>query len=103
MDELESMINIITDIQGNRTQAEFAKIIGVSEAAVSLYKSGQRHPNTDTVAALLRIADPPQQCALLKTLGIEDVEQFAADLLASAGVKLIGGDGKRALLAKEPK
>ena len=95
---MKELPQIIEEIRGNRSQAEFAQDVGISRTAITRYESGERKPGYDATAALLRVADPPQQKALLEALGIEDVEQFATDLLASAGVKLIevGGDGKEA-------
>ena len=61
----------------------------VSSSSVSRYESGERIPKGLVIGALLRIAEPEQQRLLLEALGIEDVEQFAADLLASAGVTLV--------------
>lgn len=85
---MDKLTTIISQIRGNRSQAKFARLLGISTAAVSRYESGQRIPSTQTVAALLQIAEPEQQRDLLEALGV-DVDQFATALLASAGVMVI--------------
>lgn len=49
----------------------------------------RRDLSDEEIGALLRVAKPEEQRALLEALGIEDVERFAVDLLASAGVQLV--------------
>jgi len=99
---MSKFIEVMEQIQGDRTQAELARDMGVSEAAISLAKHGkrQREPEKSFVAALLRAAEPEQQRALLEALGIEDVTEFAEALLASATAAhapvtgTVGGNGK---------
>ncbi|HIP96537.1 MAG TPA: helix-turn-helix domain-containing protein [Anaerolineae bacterium] len=76
-------------------KGEFARVLGVSAGAVTRWENGTRTPTTEQIGALLRVAQPEQQRELLEALGIEDVEQFAADLLASAGVELVIVGGNR--------
>ena len=85
---MSKFLEIMDQIQGSRTQAELAHEMGVSEAAISLAKSGkrQREPEKGFVAALLRVADADQAQELLEVLGM-DVEQLRAAILASLGVK----------------
>ena len=59
------------------------------DEAVRMLVTERMVTQNEAVGALLRIAEPEQQKALLEALGIEDVEQFAADILASAGVTLM--------------
>lgn len=80
---------IVKEIRGQRTQTEFGKLTGMSNAAVSRYESGQRMPQYDAISALLRVAEPAQQRALLEALGVTDMEEFAEAILASAGVTLV--------------
>ncbi len=88
---MEGIAQVVAGIRESHgmSQAEFAAMLGVSPAAVSRWESGGRTPTTEQIGALLRAAQPGQQRALLEALGVEDVEQFAADLLASAGVALV--------------
>ena len=98
---MSKFIELIEQIQGDRTQAELAHIMGVSEATISLAKRGerQREPEKGFIAALLRVAEPEQQRDLLLALGM-DVAQFEAAILESAGVAVVtaakagGGNGK---------
>ena len=87
---MSKFIELIEQIQGDRTQAELAHIMGVSEATISLAKRGerQREPEKGFIAALLRVAEPEQQRDLLLALGM-DVAQFEAAILASAGVVVV--------------
>jgi hypothetical protein len=61
-----------------------------------------RVPKGEAIAALLRVAEPPQQAALLETLGIDDAMQFAADLLASAGVTVLDCKGADVISVSPP-
>jgi transcriptional regulator with XRE-family HTH domain len=70
----------------NLNRAEFAGFLDVNPSTITRWEKGQRRPTDQQIGALLRVAQPEQQRALLEVLGIEDVTQFAADLLASAGV-----------------
>ena len=79
---------VVKEIRGDRTQAEFGKLIDSSNAAVSRYESGERPPNR-VISALLRVTTPEQHAAILGALGVEDPMQFARDILASAGVVYI--------------
>jgi transcriptional regulator with XRE-family HTH domain len=81
--------NIVTEIRESLglNKAGFAAALGVSPGAVTRWENGTRVPTTEQIGALLRVARPEQQRALLEALGIEDVEQFAVDVLASAGVQ----------------
>ena len=86
------MKNIIKDIREshNMSKAQFSRLLGVTGGAITRWENGERTPDgPKTVGALLRVAQPEQQKALLEALGIEDVEQFAADILASAGVLVL--------------
>ena len=74
----------IREIRNTRTMADFAALLGVSESGVSRYESGERVPKGAVIGTMLRVAPPHLQTALLEALGIEDVERFAASLLASA-------------------
>ena len=97
---MSKFLEIMDQIQGSRTQAELAHEMGVSEAAISLAKSGkrQREPEKSFIAALLRVADADQAQELLEVLGM-DVEQLRAAILASLGVATatvtatVGGNG----------
>ena len=97
---MSKFIEIMEQIQGNRTQAELAHDMGVSESTISLAKRGerQREPEKSFIAALLRVADADQAQKLLEVLGM-DVEQLRAAILASLGVATatvtatIGGNG----------
>ena len=98
MSEFSTLIRKIRD---TRSMTEFADELGLTAAAVSRYESGkrQREPEKSFIAALLRVADPEQQRALLAVLGM-DVEGFEAAILAGAGVPdvavtgTVGGDEK---------
>ena len=85
------MRNLITQIRESKglTKAEFAALIGVYRSTITRWENGERIPEHREFGALFRIAEPKQQRLLLEEIGIEDVEQFAADLLASAGVTLV--------------
>lgn len=93
------MKNLITQIRKSQglAKVEFAAVIGVNRSTITRWEKGERTPEHSEIGALLRIAEPDQQRQLLELLGIEDVEQFAADLLAAAGVQQIesGGNGNR--------
>jgi len=97
---MSKFLEIMDQIQGSRTQAELAHEMGVSEAAISLAKSGkrQREPEKSFIAALLRVASPEQAQELLEVLGM-DVEQLRAAILESNGVAdvavtgMVGGNG----------
>ena len=78
---------VIRSIRGDKTQAEFGKRIGVTNAAVSLYESGQRPPDR-VICALLHVTTPEQQAIILEALGM-DVQRYDAAILASAGVTLV--------------
>jgi hypothetical protein len=96
---------IIKQIRGEATQPEFAGRLtaiihqwhgngklpqqSVSVPSISRYESGERVPKGPVIAALLRVAEPEQQRALLEALGIEDVTEFATALLESAGVVVV--------------
>lgn len=74
----------------NLNQVQFAGLVGVDQSTVCRWENGGRtRIGQDEIGALLRVAEPSEQRALLEALGIEDVEAFAADLLASAGVVLV--------------
>jgi transcriptional regulator with XRE-family HTH domain len=74
----------------NLNQANFAALINKSPSTVYRWENGERSPTGhEEIGALLRVAEPEEQRALLEALGIEDVGAFAADLLASAGVQLV--------------
>ena len=89
------MKNLITKIRKSQglTKVEFAAVIGVNRSTITRWEKGERTPEHNEIGALLRIAEPDQQRQLLELLGIEDVEQFAADLLASAGSTLVDERG----------
>ena len=70
-------------------KGEFANLLGVSAGAVTRYEAGTRVPATPEFGKLLRVAPPKHQAALLEALGVENVERFASDLLAAAGVMLV--------------
>ena len=70
-------------------KGEFAALLGVSAGAVTRWEQGTRVPATSEFGKLLRVAPPEYQVALLDALGVKDVEQFASDLLAAAGVTLV--------------
>ena len=97
---MEQYPQIVRSIRAKKTQPEFAKLLGLSVETVQSYETGRRQPGHDGIAALLRVAEPPHQRQLLEALGIEDVEQFASDLLASVDVAEVqvvakdGGNGK---------
>jgi len=93
------MKNLITKIREtlNLNKAQFARLLRTSNATITRWEKGERTPQHSEIGALLRIADPDQQRQLLELLGIGDVEQFAADLLAAAEVQQIesGRNGHR--------
>ena len=71
----------------NLSKTEFADLLDVAPATVTRWLKGDRQPTGQKeIGALLRVAPPELQAQLLEALGIEDVNQFATDLLASAGV-----------------
>jgi len=74
----------------NLNQSQFAALIGRDRSTVHRWENGERTPTGhEEIGALLRVAEPEEQRALLEALGIEDVAAFAVDLLASAGVQLV--------------
>ena len=73
----------------NLRKGEFANLLDVSAGAVTRWEQGTRIPATPEFGKLLRVAPPEHQAALLEALGIKDVERFASDLLAAAGVTLV--------------
>ena len=78
---------VVKEIRGDKTQAEFGKRIGVTNAAISRYESGGRPPDR-VICALLRVTTPEQQAVILEALGM-DVQRYDAAILASAGVTLV--------------
>ncbi len=80
--------DIVKEIRSNSDRLKFAVKLGVSLPTIYSWESGIRTPGTEALCALFRVAEPKQQRLLLEALGIEDVEQFAADILSSAGVTL---------------
>ena len=75
---------------------EFADALGISYSSVSRFESGERNPLW-SVGALLRVATPEQQAIILEELGVEDVKQFAADILSAAGVLVVDTDDPQTL------
>ena len=74
----------------NLNKTNFAALLGVAPATVTRWEGGERTPSGQgEIGALLRVAPPELQAELLEALGIEDVQRFAEDLLASAGVTLV--------------
>jgi len=62
------MKELVKEIRGNRTMKEFAILLGVSEASISRYESGQRRPSAPAFGALLTLATAGQQTALLSAI-----------------------------------
>ena len=86
MNELICQIRESLDLN----KSDFAALLGVSGATATRWEQGTRTPTgRDEIGALLRVAPPELQARLLDELGIEDVQAFAKDLLAAAGVKLV--------------
>lgn len=77
-------------------KGKFANLLGVTAGAVTRWEKGTRVPATPEFGRMLRVAPPEHQVALLEALGVEDVEQFASDLLAAAGVALVTCKGAAA-------
>jgi transcriptional regulator with XRE-family HTH domain len=75
------------------TQRELAARLGVHEATVSRWlrdDSDGREPSRPAdIGALLRVSPPSIQRRILSAMGIEDVDQFAVDILVSAGVAVV--------------
>lgn len=92
---MNTLAEIIQEMQGTGTAVGLAARLGLSPAALSRIKRATRQqaPADGTVAKLLRVAEPEQAAAILKVLGIEDVEQFATALLAAAGVPPVAVEG----------
>ena len=59
---------IIKEVRNNRTMKRFATLLGISEASVSRYESGQRRPSAPVFGTLLALATPAQQQALLSAI-----------------------------------
>lgn len=45
----------LAELRGERTQAEIAKLAGVSSSAISMYENGERIPNDDIKIRLSKI------------------------------------------------
>jgi predicted transcriptional regulator len=87
---VQGMITARKQDNNGYNKSRFAEEFGISPATVTCLLKGERGMGSEVLSALLRGAEPEEQRTLLEALvGIEDVEQFAADLLASAGVVLI--------------
>ena len=82
------VVRAIRDSHGLR-KGRFAALVGVTAGSVTRWEAGTRTPTTPELGKLLRVAQPEHQADLLRALGIEDVQQFAADILASAGVSFV--------------
>jgi len=90
MNDMQTIVREIRMYHG-LNKNDFATLVGVSPAAITRWENGERKPTEPAmIGALLRVARPEQQAAILATLGIEDVEGFAADILASVRVQLRG-------------
>lgn len=59
---------IIKEVRNSRTMKEFAALLSVSEASISRYESGQRRPSAPVFSAMLSLATPEQQTALLSAI-----------------------------------
>ena len=59
---------IIKEIRNDRTMKEFAALLGVSEASISRYESGERRPSAPVFGALRSLATPEQQMVLLSAI-----------------------------------
>jgi len=66
---------IMTDILNGRTQAEFAKEIGVTRASISSWERGKTEPKFEHVLRLLEIADREQKEGLAECFGLREVLQ----------------------------
>lgn len=63
-----NLAKIIKEVRDDSTMKQFATLLGVSEASISRYESGQRRPSAPVFGALLTLATPEQQRALLSAI-----------------------------------
>lgn len=91
------IVRAIRDSHGLRN-GKFADLVGVTAGSVTRWLKGTRTPTTPEIGKLLQVAAPEQQVAMLSAMGVEDVQQFAADILAAAGIPTVFADDPAAVL-----
>ena len=91
------IVRAIRDSHGLRN-GKFADLMGVTAGSVTRWLNGTRTPTTPELGKLLRVAAPEQQVAMLSAMGVQDVQQFATDILAAAGIPTVFTDDPVAVL-----
>jgi len=91
------IVRAIRDSHGLRN-GKFADLIGVTAGSVTRWLNGTRTPTTPELGKLLRVAAPEQKVDLLGALGVQDVHQFATDILAVCGVTTVITNDKTVVL-----
>lgn len=80
----ELFIRSLKDIRGNQTQEEFASVLGLNRASLSLYENGKQFPSVDLLKQVSELAnktldfyfEETEQNALLYLCGnFEDVDK----------------------------
>lgn len=85
---MEAIGAAIREARGDRSQAEFAGLLGVTRSTLSNYEAGRRLPNADTVelisqisgasvAGILASKDNEEWGALFRDLGNRDRQRWA--------------------------